>query len=292
MLSERVHAPVAFGTMRFGVALGRMHPSMFTTAATAADALGFESVWLPEHLVLPIEMTSSPFPGEDHPPVPPSTPVFDSMAYLAFIAGRTSRIRLATHVYNLALRHPFVAARAVQTVDVVSEGRFELGVGAGWLASEWRACGMDFATRGKRLDEALEVCKKLWTDDVVEHHGEFFDFDPVRFDPKPLQKPHPPVLIGGESAAALRRAAHHDGWVGLEHTPESAAKSLETIRRLRADLGLDGEPFSVTIGAAQATAEDIDAFEAVGVDRMLVSPWQRTREVPDGLARFAERFLG
>ena len=145
--------------VRFGIALGRMHPSMFLDAVTAADELGFESVWFPEHLVLPVDMTGSPFAGAEHPPVPPSTPVFDVFAYLSFLAGRTRRVRLGTHVYNLGLRHPFAAARAVQTADVVSQGRVELGVGAGWLRGEWDVAGLDFDTRGPRLDEALEVCR-------------------------------------------------------------------------------------------------------------------------------------
>jgi len=277
--------------VKFGVAFGRMHPSMFLTAARVAEEAGFESVWFPEHLVLPIEMTRSPFAGESHPPVPPSTPVFDVMAYLGFIAGRTERLRLATHVYNLALRHPFVAARAVQTLDIISRGRFELGVGAGWLESEWRACGLDFATRGRRLDEALEVCNKLWTQDTVEHHGEFFDFEPVRFDPKPLQRPHPPVLIGGESRAALHRAARHDGWVGLEHTAESVKPIIEFLGRSRAEQGLLDEPLSITIGASPSDRDEVAEFEALGVDRLIVSPWGRTREVPDGLRAFAERFI-
>ena len=116
--------------MKFGIALGRLNPAFFVEAALEGDRLGFESVWLPEHLVLPLEMSSSPFPGEDHPPVPPSTPVFDCFAYLSYLAGRTERIRLGTHVYNLALRSPFVAARAVQTLDIVSGGRAEIGIGA------------------------------------------------------------------------------------------------------------------------------------------------------------------
>ena len=151
--------------MRFGVALGAMHPTMFVEAAEAADELGFESVWFPEHLVLPVHMAGSPFAGAEHPPVPPSTPVYDAFAYLALIAGRTTRLRLGTHVYNLALRHPFVAARAVQTVDVVSRGRLEVGVGAGWLRAEWEAAGLDFDSRGARLDEALAVCIALWTEE-------------------------------------------------------------------------------------------------------------------------------
>ncbi len=277
--------------VRFGIALGRMHPSMFLDAVTAADELGFESVWFPEHLVLPVDMTGSPFAGAEHPPVPPSTPVFDVFAYLSFLAGRTRRVRLGTHVYNLGLRHPFTAARAVQTADVVSQGRVELGVGAGWLRGEWDVAGLDFDTRGPRLDEALEVCKRLWTEEQVAHHGRFFDFDAVMFEPKPLQRPHPPVLIGGESPAALRRAARHDGWIGLNHTPDTAGSHAARLLELRAKAGGSG-PFTVTVGATVADDADIDAFTSAGVDRLIVAPWARTRDVPDALAGFASRFLG
>jgi len=277
--------------VRFGVALGRMHPSMFTAAVEAADELGFESVWFPEHLVLPVAMAGSPFAGADHPPVPPSTPVYDVFAYLAFLAGRTTRVRLGTHVYNLALRHPFVAARAVQTADVVSGGRLELGVGAGWLQAEWEAAGLDFATRGDRLDEALEVCVALWTDERVAHEGRFFSFDEVMFEPKPVQRPHPPVSIGGESRAALRRAARYDGWIGLDHTPESVRAPVATLRALRAESDSADRRFTVTVGGRVESPEDVERFAAAGVDRLIVSPWARTRHVPAGLEQFAARFL-
>jgi probable F420-dependent oxidoreductase len=277
--------------VHFGIALGRMHPSMFVEAAVAADELGYASLWFPEHLVLPGEMAGSPFAGADHPPIPPATAVYDVFAYLGFLAARTSRIRLGTHVYNLALRHPFVSARAIQTVDVVSGGRLEVGIGAGWLQAEWLAAGLDFASRGARLDEALEVCRRLWTEEVVEHHGEFFDFDAVMFEPKPIQSPHPPVIIGGESPAALRRASRHDGWIGLSHTPASVRPAVATLRRLREANGRGGAPFSVTIGGPVTDDSDVEAFAAAGVDRLIVSPWARTRDVADGLADFARRFL-
>lgn len=278
--------------MRFGVALGRMHPSMFTAATEAADELGFESVWFPEHLVLPVAMSGSPFAGAEHPPVPPSTPVYDAFAHLSFLAGRTRRIRLGTHVYNLALRHPFVAARAVQTADVVSGGRLEVGVGAGWLRAEWDAAGLDFSTRGARLDEALEVCVALWSQERVAHQGRFFSFDEVMFEPKPVQSPHPPLSIGGESPAALRRAARHDGWIGLDHTPESVRAPMETLRALRAEAGHADQPFTVTVGGRVEVSEDVERYARAGVDRLIVGPWERTRDVPAGLERFAERFLG
>jgi probable F420-dependent oxidoreductase len=277
--------------VRFGIALGTMHPAMFAEAAVAADELGFESVWLPEHLVLPVHMAGSPFSGAEHPPIPPSTPVFDSLAYLAYLAGKTQRVRLGTHVYNLALRHPFVAARAVQTADVLSEGRVELGVGAGWLRQEWEAAGLDFATRGARLDEALEICTALSTKERVAFEGRFFSFPEVMFEPKPVQRPHPPVVIGGEMPPALRRAARHDGWIGLHHTPESVRQPVATLRRLRAEAGLGDQAFAVTVGAGVSDASDVDAYAAAGVDRLIVSPWTRTRDVLPGLQAFARRFL-
>src|SRR5450755_4140821 len=193
--------------VKFGVALGRLNPAFFVDATVAADALGYESVWLPEHLVFTAAMSRSPHPGESHPPVPPETPIFDAFAYLSFLAGRTERVRLGTHVYNIGLRHPFVAARAVQTLDIVSGGRVEFGVGASWLEEEWIAAELDFASRGRRVDEAIEICRRLWSEPSVSFHGEHFHFDDVVFEPKPVQRPTPPVIVGGESVAALRRAA-------------------------------------------------------------------------------------
>jgi probable F420-dependent oxidoreductase len=278
--------------VKLGIALGRLNPAFFEEVTVTAEELGFESVWLPEHLVLPVEMTRSPHPGESHPPVPATTPVFDAFAQLSYLAGRTSRVRLATHVYNLGLRHPFVGARAVQTLDVVSGGRAEVGIGAGWLESEWRAAGLDFASRGRRLDEALAVCKRLWTDDTVEHHGEFFDFGPVLFEPKPVQRPWPPLHVGGESAAALRRAATAgDGWVGMNHTPDSAARSVARLRRLRQEAGRGANRFEVTVGGSVETAQDLERWAEAGVQRLIVSPWTRSRQAVDAIRRLADEVL-
>jgi probable F420-dependent oxidoreductase len=278
--------------MKFGIGLGRLNPAFFVDAVVEADRLGYESAWLPEHLVLPVEMTRSPFPGEEHPPVPPTTPVFDCFAYLSYLAGRTSAIRLATHVYNIGLRHPFVAARAVQTLDIVSGGRAEFGVGASWLESEWVAVGLDFGSRGRRVDEALEVCKRLWSDDVVEHHGEFFDFGPVMFEPKPVQRPGPPIHVGGESAAALRRAARlGDGWVGMNHTLESVADVAERLRTLREEHGRINGRFEVTIGGAVESRDDVKRWADAGVDRLIVTPWRRSPEAVEGIRRLADVVL-
>ena len=273
--------------MKFGVALGRLNPAFFTDVTVEADRLGYESAWLPEHMVFPIHMTRSPYPGQEHPPVPPETPVFDSLAYLSFLAGRTERIRLGTHIYLLALRHPFAAARAVQTLDVVSGGRAEVGIGAGWLESEWEAIGLDFHTRGRRLDEAVEVCRRLWTERVVEHHGRFYDFDQVMFEPKPIQQP-PPLHVGGESDAALRRAARlGDGWIGMGHTLESVGQAVARLRQFREEAGRSAARFEVSVSGPVNDRDEVLRWEEAGVDRLIVSPWSRSREAVEGLQRFA-----
>jgi probable F420-dependent oxidoreductase len=275
--------------MRYGITFGMLNPSFFVDAALAAESLGFDSVWLPEHLVLPVEMRGELVPGEEHPPVPPATPVFDAPAYLSFIAGRTERIRMGTHVYLLGIRHPFVSARAFATLDVVSNGRAEAGVGAGWLVTEWEAVGLDPRSRGGRLDEAIDVCKRLWTEPVVEHHGEFFDFGPVAFEPKPVQRPHPPIVVGGESERALRRAAQRgDGWIGMEHTPESAAGQVAHLRAYLEEVGRPADGFTVTVSGVLDSRTDIGRWEEAGVDRLIVTPWESSRDAIEGMKRFAE----
>jgi len=275
--------------VKFGIALGALNSHFHLDATEEAERLGYESVWLPEHLVLPVRMSRSPHPGDEHPPVPPTTPVFDAFAYLGFLAGRTRDVRLGTHVYNLGLRHPFISARAVQTLDVLSGGRVEFGIGASWLEEEWRAIGLDFASRGRRVDESIEVCKRLWTESEVAHDGEFFRFDAVAFEPKPLQQPWPPILVGGESGAALRRAARAgDGWIGMGHTFESASGQIARLRELRGDYGRDTAPFQICLGGPVASADDVRRWEELGVTRLVVSPWRRSPDAVDGMRRFAD----
>ena len=278
----------AGGGVKVGIALGTTNPRVWPELVRAADRLGFESVWIPEHLVLPVAMGGSPHPGESHPPVPPTTPVFDAWAYLAYLAGLTTRVRLGTFVYNLGLRHPFAAARAVQTVDVVSGGRVELGVGAGWLAEEWQAVGLDFATRGARLEEALEVCRRLWSEPVVEHHGRFFDFGPVAFEPKPVQQPHPPVHVGGVSEVALRRAvAVGDGWIGMNSTPGELEEKVARLESLAAAAGRR-RPVEVTVGGRARSADDLDRWRDAGCSRLIIGDLGRSSEALSTLERRAD----
>lgn len=144
----------------------------------------------------------------------------------------------------------------------------------GWLREEWNAAGVDFATRGRRLQEALGVCHRLWTDPVVEHCGEFFKLGPVAFAPKPVQRPLP-VYVGGESAAALRRAVTlGTGWIGMHHTPDSVAPVLGRLGDCVRDVGRT-TPMQTTAAALTGPDVDVPAWRASGIDRVLVAPWQR-----------------
>jgi len=281
--------------MKFGVSFLRLRQASFVDVAQAAEELGYESVWISDHLVLPAAMESSPYQGAEHPPIPPELPVFDAPAVLTHLAAHTSTIRLGTWVYVLPLRHPFVAARSFATLDVLSGGRAEVGVGIGWLAGEFAAAGVDFASRGRRTDEALEVCRRLWSEPTVEHHGEFFSFGPVAFEPKPVQRPSLRVHVGGESPAALRRAARFgDGWLSMEQPPETLGPLVARLRAAEDAAGrttpleVTAAPRQITVVGDAPTVEEIAAFEAAGVDRLIVSPWRRTSEATCGLARFAK----
>jgi probable F420-dependent oxidoreductase len=277
--------------VKIAISLGMLNPSMWVPVTEEADRLGFESVWMPEHLVIPMQMEGSPYAGQDHPPIPPEVPVFDAFTYLGFLAGRTSSIRFSTHVYNVGLRHPFVSARAVATLDVISGGRAMFGIGASWLEAEWDAVGLDFHTRGRRVDEALDVCRRLWSDKVIEHHGEFFDFGPVMFEPKPVQQPWPPIVIGGDGPAALRRAATvGDGWIPMNHPLDQVPAAVARIAELRAEAGRDGKT-EVTVGGTIASPEDAERYAEAGVDRVIVRPWQKSREAIDGIRRYADEVL-
>jgi probable F420-dependent oxidoreductase len=278
--------------VKFGIALGALNPHFHLDATQAAEELGYESVWLPEHLIFTRAMSRSPHPGEEHPPVPADTPIYDAFTCLGFLAARTERVRLGTHVFNVGLRHPFTTARGVQTLDLLSNGRFEFGIGASWLEEEWKATQLDFATRGRRVDEAIAVCKKLFTEETISHSGEFFSFDEVVFEPKPAQKPWPPILVGGESKPALRRAARDcDGWIGMAHTFESAAGQIAILREMLADFGREAVPFQIVLGGPVTSLDDVRRWEDLGVTRLIVSPWRRSPEALEAMQRFADAYV-
>jgi probable F420-dependent oxidoreductase len=276
--------------VKIGISLGTLNPSLWQEATREADRLGYESIWMPEHLVIPVAMAASPHAGEDHPPIPANVPVFDVFSYLSFLAGQTEQIHFGTQVYNIGLRHPFVVARAVTTLDVISGGRLEFGIGASWMEAEWEVVGLDFHTRGRRVDEAIDVCRRLWSEDVVEHHGEFFDFGPVMFEPKPSGGGAPPLHIGGDGPAALRRAATvGDGWIPMNHALEQIGPDARKIAQLRHDAGRAGA-VEITLGGGEGL-DDLRRRADLGISRALVKPWTSSKNALEGLRRFADEVL-
>jgi probable F420-dependent oxidoreductase len=280
--------------VKLGLALFNLRPHQLGDLAARADALGFESVWVPEHLVLPTRFTSSyPYATDGAPPIRPESPLLDPLLVLTHVAARTTRIRLGTNVYLPALRHPIEVARAATTLDVLSGGRLTLGIGAGWLAEEFAAVAVDFASRGARLRECVRALRTLWTDAEPEFHGRFFDFGPVKLEPKPVQKPHPPLLFGGESETALKRAAAlGDGWYGVSHTAATVAPKVERLRTLLADAGRSSAPFEITVSyGGVPNPDEVERCREAGVDRIVLLPWRRGSEAIDAIERAADRLL-
>jgi len=277
--------------MDFGVHLGALNPKGWVAGAEEADRLGFESLWVPEHVVVPLTAAGSPHAGSDHPPIPSNVPIYDVFAVLGMLAARTERINLGTNVYNIGLRHPFMTARAATTVDVFSSGRMLLGIGSSWLKAEWDAIGLDFSTRGRRVDEAIDVCRHLWTDEVIEHHGEFFDFGPTNFEPKPVRAGGVALHIGGDGAAAFRRAATVGaGWMPMNHSLEEMPGSIARIKELAADAGRT-DPIEFTFNGPVHTVADVERVAEAGITRVVHSPWTRSSEAIDGMRRFAEEVI-
>jgi probable F420-dependent oxidoreductase len=281
--------------MKIGISLFRLRPEQLAPVARRADGLGFESVWVAEHLVFPTRFTSRyPYAADGVPPIRPDSPLLDPLVVLTHVAAATRTIRLGTNVYLLPLRHPIATARMATTLDVLSGGRLTLGVGVGWLAEEFEAAGVDFATRAGRTRECVRALRALWTEDEPAFQGRHVAFGPVRFEPKPVQRPHPPIVFGGESEAALRRAAAlGDGWYGVGHTPETAAARVETLRARLAEAGRETAPFeyTVSIGVPEPTRADLARFADAGVDRVVCVPWTRGREAEEALGRLADAVL-
>jgi alkanesulfonate monooxygenase SsuD/methylene tetrahydromethanopterin reductase-like flavin-dependent oxidoreductase (luciferase family) len=174
----------------------------------------------------------------------------------------------------------------VETLEYISGGRLEFGLGAGWLREEWAAAGVDFESRGRRLDECLEVCIRLWTQDRVAHRGEFFSFSEVGFEPTPARLPS--IHVGGESGPAFRRTLRFGaGWIGMHHSPESAARQLKRLRKMAAEAGRPVP--QATVAANPGPDLDLPAWEETGVDRVIVAPWTRSSEAIDGMRGLAAR---
>jgi probable F420-dependent oxidoreductase len=264
--------------MRIGLSVYNIHARDLVDLAVAADELGFDSLWLGEHVVLPVGYASDhPTTGttaEQHrtgPIIDPDTKLLDPLVALSACAARTRNIYLATGIFLVPLRPPAVSARMIHTLDQVSGGRVVLGVGAGWLEEEFRAVGIPFDGRGKRLAEALEVMRLAWTGGAFSFHGEFFELNDVQLCTDPI---HVPVIMGGNTDTALRRAARlGDGWFA-SGTPDfdDACRLRDTVAAYREDAGLRtaGGEFLIYTRVPHADPDLLDRYDRAGFERVLV----------------------
>lgn len=252
-----------------------VRPEPLMRVAQTAESLGFESLWIPEHLAVPVTMDSPyPYSPDGQFPGGPGAGLHDPFVALAFLAAHTQTIKLGTGVFVLPLRNPLAVAKAVVSVDVLSNGRLLFGVGIGWLKEEFEAVGMPFANRVSRTREWIVMLKTLWAEETPYFQGRYHRFPPIGFNPKPVQQPHPPILFGGESEPALKRAAElGDGWIGVHHSPASIKPLLEQLQAYTQEANRDFTKFEITVGLDAGVQPDLDTvnrFADAGVHRLVV----------------------
>ncbi len=252
-------------------------PEQLLGIARAAEEAGLHGVLLSDHLFFPGRLASRyPYSADGKPAFDGTTPFPDAWTTIAAMAASTSRLRFATMVYILPLRHPLEVAKTVGTAALLSGGRVALGVGAGWIREEFDALEVPFETRGARMNEMIEVMRAAWTGRMIEHRGRFFDLGPLQMSPPP---PAPvPIYVGGLSKAAFRRAARlGDGWIGTGQTAEEAVGCAAELRRLRAEAGRGAEPFETIVPLAVSPDPDLlRRLEAAGVTATTLWPFTYT----------------
>jgi probable F420-dependent oxidoreductase len=243
--------------MKFWQAVSFTETEQLIEVAAIAEQVGFDGILVSDHLFFPEKLESKyPYTPDGVPGFTPDTAWPEPFSLVGAMAAVTRRIRFATMVYILPLRHPLEVAKASATLDVLTGGRFILGTGAGWMKEEFDQLGVDFHTRGARYDEAIDVLRTLWRGGMVEHHGRFFDFARLQMSPAPSRSV--PIYIGGASPAALRRTAvRGDGWLGNGSDPEEATRILGEIARLRREAGRERLPFEAIVPLTTAPDADV-----------------------------------
>lgn len=281
-----------------------MGPEDFQLVARTADEIGFDCISLSEHIVMPTDLAELMGPFWSH-----------AMTAMAFVAGATSRIEVDSAVIVLPYHHPVVLAKAVSTLDLLSGGRVRLSVGVGHAEREFEVLGVPYQERGRRTDEYLAAMVELWTEEKPTFHGRYVEFDDVVFEPKPVRRPHPPIIVGGNSEAAMRRAARHDGWFPWLITADRLGSCLDHIRSLP-EFEARTRPFEVVMPlttlavdeehrpisddgrraaprGAQETIDAIGRLGEIGVTQTMVPmpPARSLAEHLDGLRWIADEII-
>jgi probable F420-dependent oxidoreductase len=245
--------------MKFWQMLTWMEPQQILEAARFAEEVGFEGVMLGDHGVFPRDVKASyPYSADGKPPMAPDSWYPDCWATMGAISAVTKRLRFSVAVYVLPLRNVFEVARATGTLAILSNNRFILGAGIGWMKDEFDIYGVDFHTRGKRFDDMLDVLRKLWAGGMVEHHGPLIDFPLLQISPAPDRAV--PIFTGGATPIALKRAAYKaDGWIGAGNSPDEVPLILAEFKRLRREAGREHLAFETVIGLS--TPPDLATFQ-------------------------------
>jgi probable F420-dependent oxidoreductase len=281
--------------MKFWQAITWAETDQLLEIARFAEALGFHGLMSGDHAVYPESIRADyPYSDDGLPPMRPDDEYPDQTAIFAAMAAVTRTLHFTCGVYVLPLRNPHEVARASATLAVLSDNRFILGVGVGWMREEFDIYGVDFHRRGRITDEMIEVLHKLWRGGMVEHHGEHFDFPRVQLSPAPAEPP--PIYIGGTSEAALRRAARvGDGYIGAGTAPEDVGPLLARLDALRREYGRDHLPFEAMLGISDIPSFDLYRRLAdEGLESTVAPPFQyalgRKNSTLDEKKRFMEEY--
>jgi probable F420-dependent oxidoreductase len=294
-------------------------PEQLRTVAQRAEDLGYDHVWVSDHIILPKKVDSFyPYAADGVATFKPDEPYYEPLAALNFIAGCTQRIRLGTHVLIIPYRNPVLTAKILSTLDVLSGGRLILGAGVGWMEEEFKAMGLDtYKERGAVTDEYLQIYKELWTKEDASFDGKYYQISDTGFEPKPVQKPHPPIWIGGHSGPAVRRAARYgDGWmpIGLRPPailePEELAGKIARLRKLTVEAGRPEDAVSLTFstgvvfndasgssrawmqGNPEQIASDLRQYQDLGVSNFIINFQGGTvPELQENMERFSREVM-
>lgn len=269
--------------MEIGIHLPQIGPLAnregITAFAQLAEKLGFDSLWVSDHVLVPRSLSSKyPYSPDGSFPVPPDLPFLEPLAVLLFAAGVTQRAKLGTTILVIPMRNPIVTAKMLSTLDVVSNGRLICGVGAGWMEEEFQALGVPFEKRGARTSEYIRLYKALWTEDNPSFLGKYWQIENVGFSPKGVQKPHPPIWVGGHGKPALRRAGRlADAWHAIGLPADRVRADYEEVLRHAKEAGRDPDSVGLTMRTrvrldddVQPAIDTLKSYAAIGVSHVVL----------------------
>jgi len=284
--------PIEYGLMLPGA--GPLATSeALLSVATLAESLGFDSLWVTDHIAIPAQSASAyPYSVDHKAPWSPTIVYLDAFTALGWVGAVTRRVRLGISVLVLPMRPPLIVAKTVATLDYLTGGRMILGVGAGWMKEEFDLLGQPFALRGRRMKEAIGILRACWASDPVSFDGDFFRLPAFGMDPKPPQGARLPVLGGGEGDVALRRVAEVcDGWHPLNLTPDQYGERLPALKRYVAEAGRSMDDLLLTARPGRNAAWTpalVSQYAALGVRMLVADIDYRRGTLPEALASIAQ----